>query len=95
MLPHHMLNGISNLVTFIHMMMVKDFNSNQPDDEDAFGYLIRPLPKSMHPMIAIDVAMLLWVKIRWIVKVLPLPLSHGEADKGLSETSSGIALPKK
>jgi len=52
----------------------------KPDDEDAFGYLICPLPESMHPMIAIDVAMLLWVKIRWIVKILPLPLSHGKAD---------------
>ena len=74
--------------------MIKVFNSNQPDDEDAFRYLIRPLPESMHPMIAIDVAMLLWVKIRWIVKVLPLPLSHGEANIGFSETSSGVALSK-
>jgi len=56
----------------------------EPDDKDAFGNLIRPLPESMHPMIAIDVAMLLWVKIRWIVKILPLPLSHSEPTIGLS-----------
>ena len=75
--------------------MIIVFNFNQPDDEDALRYLVCPFSESMHPMIAIDVAMLLGVKIWWIVKVLPLPLSHGEADKGLSETSSGIALPKK
>ena len=61
-------------------MILMVFDTNQPDDENSFGYLIGPLSEGMHPMIAVDVAMLLGVKIRWIVKILPLPLSHGEAN---------------
>ena len=90
LLPHQILNGISNLNNLVLILIL---NSDQPDYKDALGDLVGSLPESMHPMITIDVAMLFRIKIRRIVKVLTLPLSHVEADIICdSETSRKIAL---
>ena len=47
-----------------------------PDDEHALGDLVGPLPERVHPVVAVQAAVLLRVEVRRVVEVLSFPLAH-------------------